>query len=503
MRKYIFPSLVVLMAGCSTLSSFQYPPVRWLKDTDNVPIAMPKIKLVKKATQTQFEPLFSQAEDLLKFAQEVVTMPSGWALSGKLESIDMNNYDEVADSTWFTNRIGRTSQFENIFKTPPSLKGKWEVMAVNITKNVTEFVILDSNKNNYVIKVDNDPEWLVSGGELLGALILSASGYNVTENYVLEFDSRILDKDVLPAGKYRALAVRVPPGEQLGRFEFQGKRRDDPNDRISHEYRRELCAMRIFASLLNNKDFSTANTLDVYQNGYVTHYLSNLSGSLANMRSEFMTGSTESNAGTIDALFSFGFYNPYWTSSDESRTSYKGVLTSEKFNPKKWKPDQQNLAFRYMSYRDAFWASKILQKFSDDDVRTIVAMSGYKDAKTSERVVAEIIARRNKIVSYWFRRVNPLDNFRLDNGLVFDDIGVPMGTKYRFRVRDVNNRDHGHWQETTGRVIPLPVEIKDTLVVQIQTARDAKKASWTPSVDVYIVNENGPVILGINRRYYH
>lgn len=503
MRKYIWPLLLLLMAGCSTISSFQYPPVRWLRDTDDAPIKEPRVKLTHKAPKSPYEPLYSQAEDLLTFTQEVVAMPSGWMLSGKLESVDIDNYDEVADSTWFTNRIGRTSKFENIFKTPPSLNGKWTVAAVTPAKDVSEFVIRDSRKNNYVIKIDRDPEWLVSGGEMLGALILSASGYNVTENYVLEFNSSILDTKILPPGKYRALAVRVPPGVQLGSFEIQGKRRDDPNDRIAHEYRRELCGLRVFASLLNNKSFSTQNTLDIYHNGYVTHYLSNLSGSLADMRSEFLTGSTENDASTIDALFSFGFYNPYWTSADEAKTTYKGVLSSEKFNPKKWSPDRQNIAFRYMSYRDAFWAAKILKKFTNEDIRTIVVMSGYKDKNTSDRITSEITIRWAKIMSYWFQKVNPLANFSIDGGLVFDDIGMPMGTKYRYRMRAATGRRHGNWQETTDSVIPLPAEIKDTLVVQIQTLRDPKKNIWSPSVDVYVEKKDGPTILGIHRRYYH
>jgi hypothetical protein len=503
MKKYICLIGYLLMVGCSTVSSFQYPPARWLRDSDTTPIKMPKVKSTYKYSQTQFGQLSASAVDVLQFTQGVASMPTEWAFSGRMESVNANNFDEVADSTWFTNRIGRTSQFENNFKTPPSMKGKWQVMAVTESKAPQEFVIQDANRNHYVIKIDTDPEWLVSGGEMLGALILSAAGYNVTENYILDFDSRILDKPILPDGKYHALAVRVPPGEQLGRFEFQGKRKDDPNDRISHEYRREVCALRVFASLLNNKDVSTRNNLDVYRNGYVTHYLSNLSAPLANMRSEFLSGANTTEGHTIDALFSFGFYNPYWTSADAPVTEYKGAISSEKFNPKKWRPDQQNLAFKYMSYRDAFWASKILRQFSNDDMQTIVALSGYKDTQTRDRVATEIMIRRDKIILYWFQKINPLDNFRLGNGLEFDDIDVPPGTHYRFRIREASGREFGKWQETTARALPLPDNIQNMIVIQIQTLRDPKREKWSPSVDVYIETKNGPAILGIHRRYFH
>ncbi len=224
MRNYICLMTLLAAVGCSTISSFQYPPVRWLKDTDEAKIAMPKVKVQRKYSNTQFGQLSEQTENLLQFTQDVASMPRGLSFTGKQEALDVNNFDEAADSSWFTNRIGRYGSFENIFKTPPNMKGKWKVLAVKEQKKgPAEFVIEDSKKDHYLIKVDDSPDWLVSGGELLGALVLSSAGYNVTENYVLEFDSKILDKDAAPKGKHRALAIKIPEGEQLGPFEYQGK----------------------------------------------------------------------------------------------------------------------------------------------------------------------------------------------------------------------------------------------------------------------------------------
>ncbi len=503
MKKYSLPILMVLIAGCSTVSNFQYPPVRWLRDSDTAQIARPKAKLDFKYSETKFGVISENAEDVLWFVQDMASMPAGAVLSGRIESTNVNNFDEVADSTWFTNRMGRTSQLMNPFKTPPSLQGKWKVLAMIVGKADGEFVIQDAHKNNYLIKIDKDPDDLVSSGELLGALILSNAGYNVTENYVFDFDARILEKGFLPPGKYRALAVRIPKGEDLGHFEFQGKRKDDPNDRIPHEYRREVCALKVFASLLNNRDISTKNTLDVYDNGHVTHYLANFNGSFANMRSEYLSDISTNEGRTLDALFSFGFYNPYLTNPAVVHPKYKGILSSDKFQPKNWQPDKPNLAFRYMSFRDAFWAAKILQQFTDEDIKTIIAMSGYKDEAIRKRIVAEVVSRRDKITTYYFQQVNALDNFNLDNGLEFDDLRISTSGQYRYRIGDVSGRAFGHWQQTTTRAIPLPVKIKETTMVQIQTLRDSKKNYWTPSVDVYIEDKNGPTILGIQRRYYH
>ncbi|PIR16928.1 MAG: hypothetical protein COV46_06395 [Deltaproteobacteria bacterium CG11_big_fil_rev_8_21_14_0_20_49_13] len=345
---------------------------------------------------------------------------------------------------------------------------------------------------------------------MLGALTLRAAGYNVTENYVIEFDSGILDKGVVPEGRYRALAVRIPKGTQLGYFEYQGKRKDDPNDLIPHEHRRELRGLRIFSAFLNNKSVSVKNNLDIYDNEYVTHYLSNLSAPFANMRSEFLSGSAKTQGHTVDSLFSFGFYNPYWTSADSQVKEYKGVLSSEKFRPEKWKANDQNLAFKFMTNRDAFWATGIIQKLSDSDIGEMVKMAGYKSQKVADRVAEELIIRRDKIVAYWFKKLNPLFNFNLNGVITFDDLGSPIDKIHRFRIRDIEgDLIFQNWQQTAGNSITLPANIRELLakkrhlVVQVQTLRNEQKNWWSSSIDVYLEDKGGLRILGIHRRYNH
>lgn len=510
MRKNILFIICLIIAGCSTLSSLQYPPVMWLRDSDNEKIPQPEISKEYKYSNSRFGQLSSQTENVLMFAQNIVSTPMEMNFTGKQEALNVDNFDEVADSAWFTNRLGRTGTFANNFKTPPLLSGKWKVIANNKKKDVQEFVIHDAKGDDYLIRVDNDPDWLVSGGEMLGALVLGAAGYNVTENYIVEFNSGILDKDVVSRGRYRALAVRIPKGTQLGYFAYQGKRKDDPNDRIPHEHRRELRGLRIFSAFLNNRSVNIRNNLDIYENKYVTHYLSNLSAPLANMRSEFLSGSTKTQGHTVDSLFSFGFYNPYWTAADSQVKEYKGVLSSEKFRPEKWKPNDQNMAFRFMTNRDAFWATSIIQKLSDDDIREIVGIAGYKNQKVADRVAEELIIRRDKIVAYWFKKLNPLFNFKLNGVITFDDLGGSDDTIHRFRIRDIKgDLIFQDWQETTGDSIPLPDNINELLarkrylVVSVQTLRNERKNWWSPSVDVYLEDKDGPTILGIHRRYNH
>ena len=74
-----------------------------------------------------------------------------------------------------------------------------------------------------------------------------------------------------------AAGRKLLPGVPIGPFDFQGTRRDDPNDIFPHEDRRELRGLRIFDSWLNHNDSDSVNSLDMFytdDNGasYVMHH---------------------------------------------------------------------------------------------------------------------------------------------------------------------------------------------------------------------------------------
>ena len=74
-------------------------------------------------------------------------------------------------------------------------------------------------------------------------------------------------------------------GVPVGPFHFHGRRKDDPNDRVEHDDRRELRGLRVLSSWLGDTDRRMANTLDMYvtdenDKSYIKHYLIDMGSTL-------------------------------------------------------------------------------------------------------------------------------------------------------------------------------------------------------------------------------
>ena len=56
-----------------------------------------------------------------------------------------------------------------------------------------------------------------------------------------------------------------------------------------------------------------------------------------------------------------------------------GRWESEAYDPEEWRNDYPNPAFVRMSDRDAFWAAKIIMRFTPEELRTIVEAGEITD----------------------------------------------------------------------------------------------------------------------------
>ena len=212
-------------------------------------------------------------------------------------SLNVNAWDEVPDSSWFTNRIGvRTITFEEIVA---SLEGKppqpqpWLVERRNDSGYTPKVDIHDATGQQYVLKFDPaGARERNSGSERIGTLIMHAVGYNVPHNSIvyfrledLKFDEKSYYRDPMgkrrpltsadveavlkklapmPDGRYRGIAsLRLPGTAALGPFMFTGRRTDDKNDIIPHELRRELRGLRVIAAWINHVDIKDNQALDM------------------------------------------------------------------------------------------------------------------------------------------------------------------------------------------------------------------------------------------------
>jgi hypothetical protein len=563
MKRWLALGLALSTMACAATSQVRYPPARWVVDRDRKPVKLPQTREEYNASDAINYQFFYQLERAANLGLRGERALDSMGFSTKQEALNTNNFDEVADSSWFTNRLGRRAMSQEELRRGPNTSGgpdptgPWTIVRAKSEGKTPGFVIEDARGDRYLLKFDPPgyPD-LVTGAETIGTKIVHAMGYNVAENYIVEFDPDILkispkatnktrygktvpftqaDLDDLicrtaemGGGRYRALASKLIEGKILGPFPLRGRRWSDKNDHIPHEHRRELRGFAIAAALLNNSDTKEANSLDTFiktgpeEKGYVRHYILDLGNSLGSAsdgpKGKKHLDDYQFNAKKVCAsLLTFGGYQPDWDRVEDPGMESVGVFESKYFEPKKWRPSYPNPGFQNMTERDAFWGAKILTKLSDEDIRAIVAEAKYSDPRAADYIAKTLIERRNKIGAYWLSRIAPLDNFKLENqagetSLAFDDLMVQAGVaasgsaNYRYRlIQDRGVYELVGWTETASTKVPLPAVILDGMkpgkpyLLQLQTRRQGEEF-WGPTVDVILERSSELKILGLNRR---
>jgi len=404
----------------------------------------------------------------------------------KAENVDA--FGDVPNSSWFTNRNGRRRLTPEEMRKGPNRTdgpagGVWTVVRGK-TQGVTPgFTIKDSRGDRYIIKFDppNNPEMSTSA-EVISSKLFYAMGYNTAENTLVNFDAkrlavdpeakfvdqlgekrRMTDEDLTfmlakvaqrPDGKFRAVASRFLEGVPKGPYSYYGLRKDDPNDIIRHEHRRELRGLRIPAAWLQHNDVRRINSLDMYvtEDGrsFVKHYLIDFGATLGSA-SLFPNLPSEGHEYQFDigeatkSLFTLGIYKRRWLDAPETVYPSIGYIESDLFDPANWKPNYPIPAFQNLTNIDAYWATRIVMSFSDEQIRAAVETGELSNKEAEEYLVNTLIERRDKIGRYWYRQVNPLDEFVMEGEmerrrLYFEDLAVNAGfadlskTTYKFQL---------------------------------------------------------------------
>jgi hypothetical protein len=457
---------------------------------------------------------------------------------------NVNTIDEVPDSSWFVNRIGRRQlptadlvrgpdRFEAI-----SLDG-WKVSGGKSTGLQPGFRMTDPSGHLYQIEFDppSNPE-MATGAEIIGTAFYHAFGYHTVEVYLAELDPakieiapnariadpligkrrRLIRRDVddvlrraarLPNGRYRVLASRFAEGAPLGNFRYHGTRPDDPNDIVPHEDRRELRAARVFGAWLNHDDSRGVNSLDMLHTDgarrYVKHYMFDF-GSIMGSGTVFAQRHRAGNEYIIEwepgwlTLATLGLYTRDWLHIDYPDVPPSvGRFEAQSFDPVKWRPEYPNPAFDNMRADDAFWAARIVSRFSDADIHAIVAKARYSDPRASAYIAATLIERRNRVLKTWLAGVNPLVDFALgaDGALTFDNAAVAAGvatppTGYRVRWARFDNAAGAtvgaavEAATTVMRAAAPPHMLADAQFVEVEiAAQHPDFPSWSTPVAVH------------------
>ncbi|HEX4352163.1 MAG TPA: hypothetical protein VHZ95_04600, partial [Polyangiales bacterium] len=205
------------------------------------------------------------------------------------ESVDVNAFDEVPDSSWFQNRLGmhpmsRTELLQGacgeqtLHVDDPD--GSWLVDMGKQNGATPGFRVRTPDGGKYLLKADvAKVAERGSAASVIGSRLYYAAGYNTPCETVIyirpslltlkpgltstdntgvtrTFDQKALDTMLSRVphrdGTVLLEASRWLPNPLLGPFEYEGTRSDDPNDVVPHEDRRELRAGKVIAAWLNH-----------------------------------------------------------------------------------------------------------------------------------------------------------------------------------------------------------------------------------------------------------
>ncbi len=219
------------------------------------------------------------------------------------KAMNLNSIDEVPDSSWFTNRLGRQAlTARDVERGPDQSSGpapsQWTVTSSKSDGVTPGFTVKDATGQRWFLKFDPPSHrGMSTGTEVTATKLMWALGYNVPENHIAYVTreqlvagptatftphggrrralrasdiDRLLDRaDRELDGSYRVVASRALDGLPVGRIRFHDTRPDDPNDVVPHQHRRELRAYGVFAAWLNHVDAKALNSLDtlVTENG--------------------------------------------------------------------------------------------------------------------------------------------------------------------------------------------------------------------------------------------
>jgi hypothetical protein len=534
--------LVLLLAalpGCATKVRFRDAPVVWYVDDER---SVPKPKERKFAHLEYFV-------DILGFDRLQRTMK----LPDLEEAHNVNALDEVPNSTWFTNRIGvRTiSPAEAALgptkEPPPELP--FTIKSGKSGGRNPGFIAEDATGRDYVVKFDREanPDMQTGTNQIVNR-IFWAIGFNVAQDSIVSLrpgdviiakDAKVTppvgrkrlmtQKDLAQIfadapehldGTYRATASLFLEGEPLGGPPAKGTRKDDPNDRVRHEHRREMRGLRVFCAWVSHTDMKEDNMLDMYveEDGrkFVRHYFVDFGEALGAHRAE--TGRMDDGwefvvdwEKNFGSLFSLGLWVKPWERERPTPWLEVGAFEAEKFDPERWREAYPFWPFFEMTPADAYWAAKIVMRFDRPVMEAIVAEAHFRN-EPSEYLVDTLLARARKIGKAYIESVTALDWFRFEDGKLCGwDLGIVHGLAdwgiiERMRGRRVIDtygiENDGHFcidvpKGEPYRVLRLRVRrgSGDRPVMQVHVATDGE-----PRVLGIVRSEKGPCIKGRGRR---
>ena len=386
-------------------------------------------------------------------------------------AVNVNALDEVADSAWFTNRLGKHKPSredllagachpEDILDGEKAAPGSWHIDQGKPNGASAGFRIRVNGKQKFMMKTDipQQPE-RPTAASAIGAAIYHAVGFYTSCEQIVYLDPKVLFlepglivtdnsgvpkrfdqaalKKVFEQASQRGPLLRMQasawlPGSLLGPFRYEGKRDDDPNDVIRHQDRRELRGARVLAAWIHHFDAREQNTMDSWiasdpeqpdsSPGYVRHYYLDTSDCFG---SEWDWDEISRRFGHSYLLdwgylagdfVTLGLIERPWERA-QRKPGYElfGYFSDRDFDPAGWKNEYPNAAFSRATEHDNAWMTRILSRLDRPDIDVLVELGEFTKPEHAAYLGEVLEKRLERITARYFALLSPLADPRFES----------------------------------------------------------------------------------------
>jgi hypothetical protein len=387
---------------------------------------------------------------------------------------NVNSFDEVPDSAWFSNRLGKQKptrdqllagacRAEDLLDGAKATPESWLIDQGKPNGASPGFRIKINDKQKFLMKTDSkDQPERPTAASAIGAALYHAAGFFTSCEQIVYFDPKdvalkpgliatdnsgipkkfdqkqlewVYSQAVRSGTQVRMQASAWLPGSLLGPFRYEGTRGDDPNDAIPHEDRRELRGARVLAAWLNHFDAREQNTMDTWiadnpdapdsSPGHVRHYYLDTSDCFGSewewdAISRRLGNSYLLDWGYIGADFiTLGTINRTWEKLEKT-PGYElfGYFNYKHFDPDQWKNEYPNPAFSNADEHDNAWMTRILSRLDRADIEALVTLGEFTKPEHAAFLTEVLERRLQRIVARYFAELSPLADPRLEGDRV-------------------------------------------------------------------------------------
>lgn len=386
-----------------------------------------------------------------------------WQFQPDTEAVNVNAMDEVADSSWFTNR-GPLSPLEVAYGAcedlDPSVPGVDDDVhgPLTIVRGKPDgsnpgFFVRDPSGQMYLMKPDGELQAeRPSASDAIGAAVFWAAGYYAPCNRVVfvepgdlvldptaevrrtdgrrgrlrqETVDEILELAVrAPDGRLRFSLSRFIDGQPIAPWTYEGTWPHDPNDVVPHQHRRDVRGMYVLSSWLSHIDSRQENTMASWmevegERGYVRHYMIDFSDALGILFTWEALARRFGHSGYFDVqhmaedFVTLGLLDRPWHHSEFGPAgNVLGYYDLERYVPDEWRPGYPNPAYERMTEHDAAWMTRIVARFGDEHLRALIERGRFSSPVVRDELFRIMHGRRERILERWLTRLSPLTDPR-------------------------------------------------------------------------------------------